>query len=114
MIFHSFSPVIHRNVDKRDETKKENMVEIQNALASLKNLHGYRFNYIDDESKQIVLGVKAQEIREEYPETVGEDDAGTLYVNYTMLIPVLLQSINELSNKVNALEAKVNRLEQTQ
>lgn len=56
------------------------------------------------------LGFIAQEIQEVYPELVSEDQEGYLSVNYTGLIPVLVEAVKELreQNKV----AKQTQLEQ--
>ncbi len=51
------------------------------------------------------FGLIAQEVQEVFPELVYENDNGYLSVNYTELIPVLLQSIKELRAEVSGLRA---------
>jgi hypothetical protein len=53
-------------------------------------------------------GLIAQELKELYPDLVYEDDNGFLGVNYTGLIPVLVQSIQELNQKIERLESPAN------
>ncbi|MDR0413719.1 MAG: tail fiber domain-containing protein [Dysgonamonadaceae bacterium] len=50
-------------------------------------------------------GLIAQELQELYPDLVYEDDNGYLAVNYTGLIPVLVQSIQELNREVETLRS---------
>jgi hypothetical protein len=50
------------------------------------------------------FGFIAQELREIYPNLVNEDKQGYLAVNYTELIPVMLDAIKELNAKVDKLE----------
>ena len=51
------------------------------------------------------FGLIAQELQEVYPNLVYEKDNGYLAVNYTELVPVLMQAIKELNAKVEQLEA---------
>lgn len=78
-----------------------------------KNIEGQ----ITEKSKE-QYGVIAQEIEAVFPEMVSEKaifmNSGdeTLYktVDYNQLVPVLLEAIKELNNKVNALEKEVETL----
>jgi len=51
------------------------------------------------------FGLIAQELREVYPDLVYEEDNGYLAINYTGLIPLLVQSIKELNEKIETLQA---------
>lgn len=48
----------------------------------------------------------ADQLKEVYPELVFEDEQGRPCINYTELVPLLVQSINELSAKIERLEGK--------
>ena len=52
------------------------------------------------------FGLIAQELQEVYPNLVYEKDNGYLAVNYTELVPVLMQAIKELNAKVEMLSGK--------
>ncbi|MBP3211925.1 MAG: tail fiber domain-containing protein [Prevotella sp.] len=52
------------------------------------------------------FGFVAQELQQVYPDLVYEQDNGYLAVNYTELIPLLVQSIKELKAEVDALSGK--------
>ena len=55
------------------------------------------------------FGFIAQELQEVYPELVYEKDDGYLAVNYVELIPILVQSIKELNEKVEMLSSNKAR-----
>lgn len=55
------------------------------------------------EANRIHYGLLAQEVKELYPELVHEDGAGVMSINYTELIPLLIQAVQDLSEQVNAL-----------
>jgi hypothetical protein len=50
------------------------------------------------------FGVIAQELQEVYPDLVYEDGDGFLAVNYTGLIPVMLDAIKELKAEIDAMK----------
>jgi hypothetical protein len=52
------------------------------------------------------LGVIAQETQKVLPEVVKEKDSNYLGVKYEAIIPVLIEAIKELSNKVTELERR--------
>ena len=65
--------------------------------------------YFDEESQlfqKTHFGLIAQEVQEVFPELVYEEDNGYLALNYTELIPVLLQAMKELKAEVTALQAE--------
>ena len=79
-----------------DATLKKNIEPIANATGLLQQLHGYRYEWKDehaDADKQ--LGLLAQEVQKVLPELVKEGDNGKLGVNYSGLIPVLLEALKE-------------------
>jgi len=49
-------------------------------------------------------GLVAQELQEIYPDLVYEDATGYLSVDYTGLIPILIETIKELNDKVESLQ----------
>lgn len=60
----------------------------------------------DEKSQQFQkkhFGLIAQELKEIYPELVYEEQDGYLAIDYTGLIPVLIQSIKELKSEIDEL-----------
>ncbi len=56
-------------------------------------------------ANKVHYGLVAQEVQKIYPELVHADDAGMLSINYIELIPLLIQSVQELSEQVAELKA---------
>ena len=114
-----------------DMRLKKDIVVIPEAIEKIKNISGvyYRTNdiaksygYQDDKTLQV--GVLAQEIQKQFPELVqiapfdSDFSDGTLKsksgenyltVNMLGLIPVLIESIKKLSDKVDNLENELNK-----
>ena len=63
-------------------------------------------------ANQIHYGLLAQEVKELYPELVHEDAAGVMSINYTELIPLLIQAVQDLSEQVEALSNNYSVLSQ--
>lgn len=63
----------------------------------------------EEEPSQVMtkrhFGFIAQELQQVYPDLVYEQDNGYLSVNYTELIPILVESIKELKAEVDELKA---------
>lgn len=53
------------------------------------------------------FGLLAQEVQQVFPQLVQSDDNGTLSINYIELIPLLLQSVKDLSAEVQELKANI-------
>lgn len=98
------------NYSTSDLRLKDNLKVIQNPLDKVSQINGYMFNYKDKPSETIP-GVVAQEVEEILPTVVfNHERNGETYkaVRYEQLIPLLLESIKELKEKVNDLENQLN------
>ena len=60
-----------------------------------------RFTWKDKRDEKVHIGYIAQEIQQQYPDQVQQDDNGILSVNY---IEVLVAKIEELENRIKQLE----------
>jgi hypothetical protein len=94
-----------------DERLKENIQPITNALEKVENISGNEYDWKDGfenvhNKRGNDVGVIAQEIQKILPQAVIERDNGYLAVNYEKIIPLLIESIKELSAKVDRLENK--------
>ena len=93
-----------------DERLKENLKVIEQPLEKINEISGYTFNY-KDKPRETVPGVIAQEVEKVLPNVVfdHERDGGTYKaVRYDQLIPLLIESIKELNEKVNDLQNQLN------
>jgi len=94
-----------------DSRLKYGVVPIENALQKVESISGNRYHWKEGfedvhSHKGSDIGVIAQEIQNILPEVVTERDSGYLAVNYEKLVPLLIEAIKELSQKVKKLENK--------
>jgi len=89
-----------------DERMKDNIVPIPNALDKVLSISGNTFKWNNgSKTGQEDTGVIAQEIEKlELPGVTTVRETGTHAVNYEKLVPLLIESIKELSGKVDNLE----------
>jgi methionine aminopeptidase len=91
-----------------DERLKENKTILSEALNKVNQLNGYEFDWIPmfviNENEGHDIGVIAQEVEKIIPEIVTTRDNGYMAVKYEKMVPLLIEAIKELSNKVTELE----------
>ena len=98
-----------------DDRLKTNKISIDNAGDKVKSLNGFTFNFNDIgaslgfDKEKTHAGVSAQEVQKVLPEAVTKRaDGEYLTVKYEKLIPLLIEAIKELSDKVDELEQKLS------
>jgi len=98
-----------------DSNLKENIVPIKDALDKVNSISGNTFTWKASEDLKRMLvssddtGVIAQEIEAlGLPGMVQERD-GHMSVQYHKIIPILIEAIKELSEKVSVLEDRLNQ-----
>ena len=95
-----------------DARYKTNIQPIESALDKVNKMRGVSFDWTAVRSGR-EFGVIAQEIEQIAPELVSEKEllnGDTMKtVSYTSLVPFLIESIKELTAKVEALETKINQ-----
>ena len=91
-----------------DERLKDNQKNIDNALEKVESLNGIEFDWNNkqDTFTGHDVGVIAQEVEKVLPEIVNTRDTGYKAVKYEKLVPLLIEAIKELSEKVKILENK--------
>lgn len=107
-----------------DSRFKENVKLITNGLEKVKQIDGVTYNYKTAEfsdynfSKDNQVGFIAQAVEKVIPEAVKTDEKGFKFVNYQMVIPVILEATKELneviekqSEVIKALEERLDSLE---
>jgi len=85
-----------------DVKLKKNIVRIDNALDKVKKLRGIKFEW-DENFKTFKgndIGLVAQEVESIFPEIVATRDNGFKAVRYEKVIPLLVEAIKELSEKI--------------
>ena len=110
---HAVGDVIASSTTPSDYTLKRNIEDIDNPIKIIKELTGKSFNW--KKTGEFDYGLIAQEVEKILPELVKEKDnisgEGTKkVVKYISMVPILIESIKELSNKNDSLEQKLNKL----
>lgn len=90
-----------------DENLKDNIKPITNSNSILKSINGYEFDWKEEATKEgHSYGVIAQEVEKVMPEAVKKHSNNYLAVDYIQLIPVLIEEIKSLNNRIEILEGK--------
>jgi hypothetical protein len=101
-----------------DHRLKENVVDLEGAIARLKQLQVRRFNFIADPNNT-VDGFIAHEMQEVVPECVTgakdavDDDGNPVYqgIDQAKLVPLLTAALQEAIGEIESLKARVAALE---
>jgi len=88
-----------------DERLKTNIQPLENSLEKISQLNGYTYNWKDPQKDAALqTGVLAQEVQKVFPSLVKTSSEGQLSVNYSGLIPVLLEAVKDLKKELEALK----------
>lgn len=92
---------------------KRDITPVASALDKVTSLEGVSYNYRTDEfpdrdfSKSRTYGLIAQNVEEVIPELVATSEDGYKAVNYSGLIPVLVEAIKEQQTRIEELEEMI-------
>jgi hypothetical protein len=95
-----------------DVRLKTNVREIENATDLVRQLRGVRFEWNDsgrngDRAGSPDVGFIAQEVLNVIPEIVSGSDEDYYSVDYSRLVPILLEAIKEQQRRIEVLEARI-------
>lgn len=99
-----------------DQRLKKDVVMIEDALEKVRWLKGVEFSWDKDKISQLEnvgpkperdIGLMAQDVEKVFPHAVTERDDGYKAVDYSKLVPVLIEAIKELSYRLNIVEAEL-------
>ena len=93
---------------------KDNITPLTSPLIKISKIGGYEFDWNVNQSdfEGHDVGVIAQEIQEVIPEVVTERKDGYLAVRYEKLVPLLIEGIKELTDRVEKLEEENKKLKE--
>ena len=98
-----------------DKKYKTEIFPISEALSKVNSIKGANFTWSDDAPSDLGgkkdVGVIAQDIQKVLPEAVEEKENGDLTVKYHRIIPLLIESIKELSEENKALKSRLDKIE---
>lgn len=99
-----------------DKNLKKNVERIPDALEKIRWLNGVSFEWDQEKISTLPfvgpkpgkdIGLIAQDVEKVFPEAVMERDDGYKAVDYSRLVPVLIEAIKELSYRLNIVEAEL-------
>ncbi|PXV62358.1 putative secreted protein (Por secretion system target) [Dysgonomonas alginatilytica] len=102
-----------------DARAKTNIVPLRNAIDKVLSLNPVTYNWKDpgmSVRKSAAggelgeVGFLAQEVELVLPEAVTEDEEGNKLINYSAIIPLLTESMKELTGQIEALNKEVDDL----
>ena len=93
-----------------DMRKKENVLNIPDALEKVESLNGVTFDFKEGMAPEgrsgRQVGMIAQEVMEVLPDVVRQDNDGFYGMEYERVVPLLVEAIKDLSKKVKELEER--------
>lgn len=95
-----------------DARLKTDIVQLRDVLPKLLRLNGYHYFWKDKQNMPgLQAGLIAQEVQKEIPELVTTNTEGQLAVNYSGMIPYLLQGLKEQQETIME-QAKAIKMQQ--
>lgn len=79
-------------------TINNSSVRLRNSLLGILDIKGYR--QVDQQTDERSIVFNKNEVKKYYPELVDENDE----IDYKGFIPILIESINELNQKISIIE----------
>ncbi len=105
---HCLDDIIAFYGQSSDLTLKENVSTLDNPLAKVMQIRGTEYDWKEGNNNYQGhdIGVIAQEVEKVLPEAVSTKPDGTKGVHYNKLIPLLIEAVKDLSNKVDDIKDK--------
>jgi hypothetical protein len=94
-----------------DRRLKTNITSLRYGLKEVLALQPVSYNWKKSPATDKQLGLIAQDAKKEIPEIVsGNEKTGTLSINYTELVPVLINAIREQQQQIDTLKKDIQLL----
>ncbi len=90
---------------------KKDFSNLSNSLALIIQLKGYNYYLRNEKNPNLQTGFIAQEIQKIFPELVNTGSDGYLSVDYTGLIPHLVESVKALKSENEELKERLLKIE---
>lgn len=95
----TLSAIFYMEAQNRHESSPKSVGDTLTATAPVNHIQRLAAN-------RIHYGLDAYQLREAFPELVYEQEDGTVGINYTEMIPILIQAINNLRAEIRVLKAE--------
>ena len=100
----------HDVVAYSDESLKDDVEPIYNALHSVTSLQGVTFTRNDSESDKRLMGFIAQDVEPHVPEVVHGGDGEKLMLSYQNMVALLTEAIKDQQKEIDVLKTEVKAL----
>ncbi|MFM9911853.1 MAG: tail fiber domain-containing protein [Chitinophagaceae bacterium] len=102
----SISGSLSQNSDTR---LKKLISQLKNSLQKIIAIGGYQYYWKENSfrDKKLQAGILAQEVEQQMPELVSEDEEGLKSVNYSGMIPYLIEAVKELKKENDSLRKEI-------
>ncbi len=96
-------------INTSDARMKKGITNLNYGLSQIMQLRPVSFQWKDRKDGQLNLGLIAQEVAEVIPEAVvkGKDEATTMGLNYSSLVPVLIKAVQEQQTTLERKDAEI-------
>ena len=100
MVLDVYGHVLADKIRGRSDARlKTNISNITDSLDIVRSLCGKMYNLKNDSKKS--FGLIAQEVQQTLPDIVHQDSEGYLNLSYLELIPLLIEAVKEIDDKLN-------------
>ena len=96
--------------DVSDIRLKENIRKLENPLEAIRSLNGFTYNLIGEQNRS--AGVSAQDVQRVLPEAVSVTANDIMGVDYTQLVPLLIEGIKEQQIEIDILKQEIQILKE--
>ena len=98
-------------IQTSDTRLKKQVTPIQNSLQKVTQLNGYNYYWKNENAdNNLQTGVLAQEVQKIFPNLVKEGKDGMMAVNYSGLIPVVIERIKEQQKTIEQQQQQIDEL----
>ena len=106
---------VNGTIQTSDIRLKTNIKPLQYGLKEILAIDPVSYSFKSDPTNKIQLGISAQQLQTLLPETVdvGTDTQKTLGVNYSEIIPVLINAVKEQQNTINQQQKQIEELKES-
>ena len=95
-----------------DARVKNNITSFGPSLEMILKIQPKKYNMLEQKSQRKKIGFLAQDVKHIFPELVSMNKNKMLAVNYQGLIPLVINSLNELTYKNIALKNRIKNLKE--
>jgi Chaperone of endosialidase len=100
-------------IQTSDMRLKTNIKPLNYGLREVLQMHPVRYNWKTDPTANAKIGLIAQEVQQLVPEVViGNEKTEMLGMNYAELIPVLINAVKELDQKIKRIEKEIKSIKE--